>query len=139
MATFRLRILTMGGVVFDGDVLSVLVPTEEGPLLIEPGYTNYIGSLKKAGVLRTITPEKTDFYAVFGGVIDVRKGGIATLYCEEINDGYSIDLARAIAARDRNLDRIEKHEEGIDILRAKAKLAKALIRIDVKHLSEGGK
>lgn len=47
MATFRLRILTMGGVVFDGDVLSVLVPTEEGPLLIEPGYTNYIGSLKK--------------------------------------------------------------------------------------------
>lgn len=89
--------------------------------------------------MRTITPEKTDFYAVFGGVIDVRKGGIATLYCEEINDGYSIDLARAIAARDRNLDRIEKHEEGIDILRAKAKLAKALIRIDVKHLSEGGK
>lgn len=136
---FPVRILTMGGPVFDGEALSLTVPMDHGPLFIERGYTNFMGTLSKAGVLKLVTKEKTYFYAVFGGIVDVRKGGTTTVYCEEINPGYSIDLARAIAARDRNLDRIAKHEDGIDILRAKAKLAKALVRISVKEMSEGAK
>ena len=134
---FELEIISMKGPVYEGPCLSLSVPTEKGPLVIEPGYTNYIGALSPAGVLKVVTPERTDFYAVFGGVVDVKRNVKVSLFTEEINNGYEIDLARAMAARDRNLDRIEKHEEGIDLIRAKIKLAKALVRIDVKRLSEG--
>ena len=137
MATFRLKILTPQGIVFDEDVLSVTVPAEKGPLCIQPGYTNVITSINPAGVLQVVTPKQTRYFAIFGGALDVSKLEGAFIYTEEINDGYAIDMARAIAARDRNLDRIEKRPEGIDILRAKAKLAKALVRINVKQLSEG--
>ena len=137
-STFPLKILTMDGVVYSGDARSLMVPTEKGPLVIEAGYTNFIGALSAAGVLKVVDEKGNHFYAVFGGVLDVRMNESVTVYSEEINPGYSIDLARAIAARDRNLDRIAKHEEGIDILRAKIKLSKALVRISVKELSEGG-
>ena len=135
---FPFRVLTMQGPAYEGEILSVQIPTELGPLTIEQGYTNFVGALSPAGVMKVVTAAKTDYFAVFGGVIDVRKGGATTLYVEEINPGYEIDLARAIAARDRNLDRIEKKPEGIDIQRARIKLAKALVRISVKQLTEGG-
>ena len=56
-----------------------------------------------------------------------------------LEDGYSIDMARAIAARDRAQDRIVRADEGTDILRAQAALYRALARIDAKEKSEGGK
>ena len=137
MATFPLRIITPKGIIFDEEVFSATVPTEKGPLCIEAGYTNLITSISKAGVLIVQTPEKKRYYAIFGGSLDVSKLDGTSIFTEEINDGYMIDMARAIAARDRNLDRIEKRPEGIDIVRARAKLAKALVRINVKQLSEG--
>lgn len=135
----QLSVLTMNGTVYEGPCRSLLVPMEKGAMLIEPGHTNFIGALSKAGVLRIDSEERSNFYAVFGGVIDVRRNESVTLLCEEINDGHDIDLARAIAARDRNLDRIQTRDPGIDIKRAQIKLTKALVRINVKQLSEGTK
>ena len=137
MATFRLKVLTMHGPVYDDEALSVLLPTEKGPLLLEPGYTNYIGAIAPAGVMRIQSAHGNKFYAIFGGVVDVKRTLGVTVYAEEINYAEEIDLARAVAARDRNLDRIETRPEGIDLIRAKVKLAKALARIDAKKLSEG--
>ncbi len=137
MSTFHLRIFTPSGIIFDEDVVSVTVPVEKGPLCIEAGYTNLITSISKAGVLKVVTPTKTRYFAIFGGSLDVSKLEGTFIYTEEINDGYAIDMARAIAARDRNLDRLEKRPEGIDIVRARIKLNKALVRISVKQLSEG--
>lgn len=139
MAGFPLRVITMNGVVYDDEALSVQVPTDKGPLLIEPGYTNFIGAISPAGVLKIQTTKRNEYYAIFGGVIDVKHGIGVTIYSEEINYGAEIDMARAIASRNRNLDRIDKKPEGIDLIRAKIKLAKALVRIDVKRLSEGEK
>lgn len=134
----RLRILTPQGVAYDNDVESFLVPTEQGPLLIERGYTNLISTLSPAGVLRIDRNGKKAFFAIFGGVLQVNHEKGCSIFTEEIDDGASIDLARAQAARDRNLDRINSKDPNIDINRAKAKLAKALTRINVKTLSQGG-
>ncbi|MCR5349125.1 MAG: F0F1 ATP synthase subunit epsilon [Bacilli bacterium] len=138
MATFPLRLLSMNGPVFEGDVAFVTVPTEKGPLTIEPGYTNFIGALSPAGVLIIGTGRGKEYYAVFGGAVDVKRNQGVSIYSEDVNYGYEIDMARAMASRDRNLDRIAKHEDGVDIQRARIKLAKALVRINVKTLSEGG-
>ena len=135
MATFPLKILSSTGVVFDDEADSALVPTVDGPLLVEYGYTNLIAAIAPAGVLKVVHNGKSEFYAVFGGALDVRKGGTASLYVEEINRGYEIDMARALAAR--NLDRIQSPSDDTDVLKAKAHLAKALARISAKNLSEG--
>lgn len=140
MATFPLNVRSMKGTVYQGEVLSLTVPTEKGPLMIEPGYTNFMGAISSAGVMKIVEASgKPLYYAIFGGVVDVRRGVRVDVFSEELNFGYEIDLARAIASRDRNLDRLNSGDPGIDILRAKAKLAKALVRINAKELSEGSR
>ncbi|MBQ9456973.1 MAG: F0F1 ATP synthase subunit epsilon [Bacilli bacterium] len=132
-----LKILTPQGVAYDADVDAFVVPTEQGPLMIEPNYTNLIAALSPSGVLRVSKGKQNQYFAIFGGVLRVNRLSGCEIYTEEINDGYEIDMARAIAARDRNLDLIEKKEPDTDIALARFKLAKALTRIETKTLSEG--
>lgn len=131
----RLIVLTPKGVFLDQEVERFLVPSTMGPLEISEGYTPLIASLLESGVLK-ITMGKPKYYAIFQGTLKVEEDR-AFVMCSEIEDGYSIDMARAIASRDRALDRIEKREEGIDVKRAKASLARALARISAKSLDEG--
>lgn len=133
----QLDILTPQGSVYSAAADSLLVPTEQGPLEISPGYTKLLTAISPAAVLRVTKNGKHLYFAIFGGVLQVKFGGDSQIYTEEINDGYSIDMARAIAARDRNLDLIAKKEEGTNIALAQAKLAKAAARISAKSLSEG--
>ena len=134
---FRFTILTPEGKVFDQEIDRVLLPTVDGPLMIEPGYTNIIVSLVKAGILKVIVADKPRYFAVFGGAVEVSKDHGCILMSEEINDGYDIDMARAIAARDRNLDLLKEVVKPEEMQMVKAKLAKALVRISTKELSQG--
>ena len=131
----RLIILTPHGVFLDKEVERFVVPSTKGPLEISGGYTPIIAALDECGVMK-ITMGKSTYYALFQGTLKVEDGR-AFVMCNEIEDGYSIDMARAIASRDRALDRIQNTQEGVDIKRAKASLARALARISVKTLSEG--
>ena len=137
MATFPLTISAPQGIVYQGEAISLSLPSSKGPLLIQPGYTNIIEGLQNAGVMVVETEKGKEFYAIFGGVVQFSKTSGCYVYSEEINNGYEIDMARAIAARDRNLDRLRSPDKGYDIARAKYKLLKALTRINVKQLSEG--
>ena len=135
----HLKILTPQGIDFDAEVDAFVVPTEKGPLMIEPNYTNLIAALSPSGVLKVVTGKQNLYYAVFGGLLRVNRLTGCEIYTEEINDGYEIDMARAIAARDRNLDLLEKKEPGTDVSLARYKLSKALVRIEAKNLSEGSR
>ena len=134
---FPFRLLTPQGIALEGEATSVEVPTVDGPMAILPGYTNIIASLSKAGVLKAEIDGKTRYFAIFGGVVENSHDHGCLVCVEEANDGYEIDMARAIASRDRALDRIEKSDPDLDIHRARASLARALARIDVKNLDEG--
>lgn len=135
--TLTLNVYTPNGLFCSEQVSAFLIPTELGPLMVEPGYTNLITMLKPSGVMWIKRDKQTSYYAIFGGALRMSQGDKADLYCEEINDGYEIDMARAIAARDRSLDRIAKPESEEELKMAKLKLAKSLARIDAKSLSEG--
>ena len=132
-----LTVSTPNGIFFEGEVGSFVVPSVNGPVEISPLFTNIITILLPSGVMKITKDHKASYYAVFGGVLRVDRTEHCYLFTEEINDGYEIDMARAIAARDRNLDRINKNESDDDVRKAKIKLAKALARIDAKSLSEG--
>lgn len=134
---FSLTMLTPKGKIFEGEVDEMVFPTEKGPTQIATDYTPSIFALSPYGVVSLSKEGKKRYYAVFSGAVWVEKEK-TTLICEEIDDGYDIDMARAIASRDRALDRIAKKESGIDIIRAKSSLNRALARIDAKNRTLGG-
>ena len=137
MSKIHLDVITPEGVVINQDVDRFLVTTEKGPLEISPSYTTLITSCHPYDVLKVVIDGKNIFYAMFGGFLEVTKTG-ARILADDLEDGYSIDMARAIAARDRALDRIAKKDTDTDLLRAQTALYRAVTRIDAKKKSEGG-
>lgn len=134
---FRFSIHSPAGTYFDGDIEEVVLPTEKGPTAIQEGYTPIIIACLKQGVLRMKTDKATFYFAIFDGVCRVEKEK-TVLICGDVENGKDIDMARALASRDRALDRIQKKDEGVDLIRAQASLRRALARIDAKRLYEGG-
>lgn len=136
--SFRLLALTPSGVFFDKEVEEAYFPAPEGPMGIFEGYTPICFSLEPEGVMRIKENGKDRFYAVFGGVVSVTSSK-TTLLTEDIEDGMTIDMARAIAARDRALDLIGGKDPNADVGRARAALNRALVRINAKTSDEGGR
>ncbi len=136
--SIRLKILTPKGVYFDEEVDEAYFPSVNGPLGILPGYTRLLAEMKNEGILKILQNGESKYYAIFSGVLRVEKDGM-TLMTQMIDEGDSIDLARAKASEARARERLEQHKEGLDVTRAQASLARALVRIEAKQLSSGGK
>ena len=138
MSQIHLKVITPVGVLFDADVDSFSVMTEKGPLVISPKYTTLITACTPYGVAKIVQQGRPSYFAMFGGFLEVKPDG-ATILADDFEDGYSIDMARAIASRDRAQDRIEQPKNEIDFIRAQGALYRALTRIDAKTKSEGGR
>lgn len=134
----RLTIRSEKGAFFDQEVDYVLLPTERGPLQFQEGCTPSIVRCVEAGVLKVVIQDKPKFFAIFHGLADVRPDGVHLLV-EEVEDGYEIDMARAIARRDRALDIIHNANDSEDVQFARISLAKQLARISAKNLDAGHK
>jgi ATP synthase F1 epsilon subunit len=136
--SFRLLALTPAGVYFDKNVEEVYFPTPNGPLGIFSGYTRLRFTLAPSGVLKFKEEGKEKYYAIFGGLVSVEPTKV-TILSEDIEDGMSIDMANAIASRDRAADFINGKDPNVDVDRARAALNHALTQIDAKSLAEGGR
>ncbi len=134
---FRLRIVSPSGVLLDKEVVSLTAKSEgKGQFELLSGHTDFIATLEKTSVVRVNLANETKYYAVFGGAIWMQQGE-AKILGQEVEDGYNIDVARAIASRDRALDRINNPRGETDIIRAKASLARALTRISASNKTMG--
>ena len=132
MKEFHLQIVTPDGIAFDGQVESLLVRSEMGDVEILAGHTDLFASLG-TGRTRIKTGEESKFASTSGGFISV-SGGEVQLVATTFEFADDIDLERAKAAKERAEARIAaaKSDKEIDI--AKAKLQRALNRIQVKGL-----
>ena len=91
------QVLTPEGILLQEEVVSILLPAVNGPLLIEGGYTPTIVECLPSGVVKVDFGNKVKYYAEFHGVGRVTPEG-TFLFCAELfEDGYEIDMARAIA------------------------------------------
>ena len=75
---------------------------------------------------------KDNFYAISGGVMNIKKDHSVTLLLNAIESASEIDLDRALEAKRRAEERLANQEE-VDVTRAKAALSRALNRISVKQ------
>ncbi len=110
-------------------ILNIVTPSGEMGLL---SHHMPIITMIKISKMSTIEESGRRVYAVAGGVL-FYKDNEATLLAEAVESQEEIDLARAIAAKERAEQRLSSSSSEIDTKRAQIALSKALNRISLKE------
>lgn len=130
MTPFSLKIVTPDGVRFDGQAEELIVRTTTGDMGILAGHINCVAPLGM-GRATVIVDGVKRYAACIGGMVSVVDGAVS-LVPTTFEWADSIDVARA----ERSLERAQavlnnKASADTDIVMAKARLRRALIRKDV--------
>ena len=130
MKTFPLKIITADGVLFDGQAQEVIVRTTSGDTGILADHIDYVAPLGM-GQATVIVDGEVRLGACIGGLVSVM-GGKVTLVPTTFEWSEDIDLKRAAVSKDR-AEKIlaDKDSTDTDILLAKARLKRALVRTAV--------
>ncbi len=130
MTTFPLKIVTPDGLQFDGQAQELVVRTTSGDVGILAGHTDYVAPLGMGRATVTVDGKKR-YAACIGGMVSV-VGGVVTLVPTTFEWADSIDLDRAMASQNRAENILaDKTSTDTDILLAKARLKRALVRTSV--------
>lgn len=120
MKTVKVNIVTPDGPVYDADIEMVSVRAESGDLGILPGHIPTVAPLK-IGAVRLKKDGQTELAAVSGGFLEVRPDQV-TILAQAAETAESIDKERALAAKKRAEDRLNKRSDDTDIRRAELAL-----------------
>jgi F-type H+-transporting ATPase subunit epsilon len=129
MATFHLQIVTPDGAFFDGEAERVIVRTIDGDVCILPHHIPYVTALG-IGEARVTVDGKVRRAAASGGMLTVSSSCVR-LVATTFEWAENIDAARAERARDAARERLQKAQDDVEMQLAKAKLARALARLQV--------
>ena len=130
MNTFPLKIVTPDGIRFDGEAQELIVRTSTGDMGILAGHINCVASLGM-GRATVVIDGKKRYAACIGGMVSVVKGSV-TLVPTTFEWADQIDVDRAKASQSRAQQILDdKTSTDTDILLAKARLMRALVRTSV--------
>ena len=129
MKAFQIEIVTPDGLAYEGQCESLLVRAKDGDVEIMAGHTDYIAPLT-TGRARLIIDGKVRTAAASGGFLSV-KGGKVRLCAITFEFSDEIDLARAKLAKEKAEASLSSAKDERDVRIAKAKLARAAIRMRV--------
>ena len=93
-ATFKVRLLTPTGIVFEGDVEEVSAIGPLGEFGVLPDHINFITSLVP-GVLEARLPDGTAMHWVVSGGLAEVKDGVMTVLASSAESPESIDASAA--------------------------------------------
>ena len=132
MRSFKLEIVSPDGAKFSGEAERLLVRTSDGDVEILAGHTDLFATLATGRVKLTVGGEAR-YGSASGGFLTV-KGGCVTLATVTFEFADDIDAERAERAKARAEEAIRtaKNDRALDA--AKAKLARAINRINVADL-----
>ena len=130
MTPFSLKIVTPDGIRFDGQAEELIVRTTTGDMGFLAGHMNCVAPLGM-GRATVVTDGVKRYAACIGGMVSV-VDGVVSLVPTTFEWAENIDVARA----ERSLERAQsvlnnKTSTDTDIVLAKARLRRALIRKDV--------
>lgn len=132
MKEFHLEVVTPDGLSFEGMIESLLVHSLDGDVEFLAGHIDYVAALG-TGRARIRIGGKDRFAAVSGGFVTV-SGGSARLVAITFEFAEDIDLDRARLARDRAKETISLSSDTRALDVARAKLQRAICRINVAEL-----
>ena len=135
MNTFPLKIVTPDGIRFDGEAQELIVRTTSGDTGILAGHMNYVAPLGM-GRATIVTEGETRYGACIGGMVSVVKGSV-TLVPTTFEWADQIDVDRAKASQSRAQQILDdKTSTDTDLLLAKARLMRALVRTSVAGIDK---
>jgi len=129
MATFRLQVVSMDGLEYDGEVERIKLRTIHGDLAILARHMNYVTAIGM-GTATVVFEDGTERKAAcIGGMLSMMDN-----HCRVIPTtwewGDEIDLERAMDAKRRAEEKLqESNLELVQRVNAEAKLYRALVRI----------
>ena len=131
MATFRLQIVTMDGLIYEGEVQRIKLRTIHGDLAILAGHVNFCTALGM-GKAEVVLPDgQRRTAACIGGMLSVMDGTCRVLATTwEWQDDIDIDRAREAKSRAEEI----LAKGGLtdqEYAAAEAKLRRSLVRIGV--------
>ena len=131
MRPYHLEIVTPDCLEFDGQVESLLVHTDDGDMEILAGHADLLATVA-IGRARIRVDGVNRFASAAGGFLTVRSGEVK-LVATTFEFAEDIDLNRAKAAAEAARKSLETaRDEGAERI-AKAKLARALNRINISE------
>lgn len=129
MKAFHLDIVTIYGNYYSEEVESLLVHTDDGDVEILAGHADFLAAVA-TGRARIIKDGKERLASCSGGFLSVTKSG-AKLVTSTFEFADEIDLNRARAAKENAEKTIERATSEKEIALAKAKLGRAVNRINI--------
>lgn len=125
--TFSLQIVSPEGNVLKEEVEFIVLPGGAGELGILPNHSPLIAGLD-IGVIRYTQNSTVKRVAITGGFVEVTDNS-ATVLAETAELSEIIDIARAVSAKERALQRLAARSNEIDVRRAEYALRRAAARI----------
>ena len=132
MKQFHLKIATPDGPVFDGMADALLVKTNVGDVEFMSGHMDYFASLG-VGRAKLTVGGVSRYASIQGGFVSI-KDGDANLVTTTFEFADEIDLARAKQAKERAEETLNSTQDKRTIDIARAKLLRAINRINVAEL-----
>ena len=129
MSLFRLQIVMPDGCAFDGEAEAILLCTSEGYVSIRAGHMDYIATLAVSEVV--VTENGVERHAACGGGFVSVTSGEVRLVTTTFEYADEIDVKRAESAREKAEAKLKSNLSDRDLALAKAKLMRALNRLDV--------
>ena len=129
---FPLHVLAADSPFYEGDCVSLVIPTLDGQYGVQAGHSNTICA-SVPGILTYRTPDgETPPAAVAAGIMKIENGEVLVLVdsalrpeeVDEVRQRRAADEAKEALLQKRS---IEEHHA------AQARLARALARLNVKH------
>ena len=132
MNEFHLTVVTPDGTKFDGMATSLLAKTESGDVEILANHADYFASLA-IGRARIDANGEKRIASSAGGFLSVKRNEVM-LIATTFEFADEIDLERAILAKEKAEEAIARSNDDKALMLAKAKLARAINRINVSEL-----
>ena len=132
-ANIRLEVVTPEKLVVSEDAQIVVAPGAEGEFGVLAGHTPFLTTLRLGTIRYQDSEGRERFVLVNGGFSEALPNKV-TVLAEVAERRRDIDLERALAARQRaqeRLDRKASEQAAVDFSRAKAALERALHRIQL--------
>jgi F-type H+-transporting ATPase subunit epsilon len=127
---FKVEIVTPKKVVFSSDVQSFTAPGTNGSFQVLVNHAPFLSSIGIGEVKLTDAGGNNWRYATSGGFVEVKNNHVVML-AESAERSDEIDVARAEQAKQRAVERLERHDPTTDIDRARLALLRALNRLRV--------
>ncbi len=129
----KFKIATPERVLLDVEVESLTLPTQMGEITILQNHIPLVANLAP-GEIKYRAQGKTDFFAVSGGVIEVKKNHEVVVLADTAEFAHEIDVTRAEEAKTRAQQAMSEGTKTDEAyIAAAANLEKHLTRIRVAH------